>query len=41
MLGLVDEFDVPIFEKSIMENSIEETAILKPNLVFINNKENI
>jgi len=36
-LGLVDEFDVPISEKMILQNAIENNCTNTSNVIFINN----
>lgn len=40
-LGLVDEFDVPISEKMIVQNVIENNCTNISSLIFINNETNI
>lgn len=40
-LGLVDEFDVPIPEKMIMQNAIENNCSNTSNVIFLNNETNI
>jgi len=40
-LGLVDEFDVPISEKMIVQNAIENNCSNTSNVIFINNETNI
>ena len=39
-LGLVDEFDVPISEKMIMQNAIENNCTNISSVIFINNETN-
>ena len=39
-LGLVDEFDVPISEKMIMQNAIENNCTNTSSVIFINNETN-
>ncbi len=41
LLGLVDEFDVPISEKRIVQDAIENTCTNSSNVVFLNNDTNI
>ena len=41
MLGLVDLFDVPSYEKSIIQNAIENNCTNASNVVFINNVTNV
>jgi len=41
MLGLVDEFDVPISEKMVVQNAVENNCTNTSNLIFINNETNI
>ena len=40
-LGLVDEFDVPISEKMIVQNAVENNCTNTSNVIFINNETNI
>jgi len=40
-LGLVDEFDVPISEKKIVQNAVENNCTNTSNVIFINNETNI
>ncbi|RZW38736.1 MAG: hypothetical protein EX263_13925 [Flavobacteriaceae bacterium] len=40
-LGLVDEFDVPISEKMIVQNAVENNCTNTSNVRFINNETNI
>jgi hypothetical protein len=40
-LGLVDEFDVPISEKIMVQNGIENNCTNTSNVIFINNETNI
>jgi hypothetical protein len=40
-LGLVDEFDVPISEKIIVQNGVENNCTNTSNVIFINNETNI
>ena len=40
-LGLVDEFDIPISEKLIVQNAVENTCTNTSNIIFINNETNI
>ena len=40
-LGLVDEFDVPISEKMIVQNAVENNCTNTSNVIFINNQTNI
>ena len=41
ILGLVDEFDVQISEKMIMQNAVENNCTNTSNVIFINNETNI
>lgn len=41
VLGLVDEFDVPISEKSIVQNAIQTNCVNASSVIFINNQTNI
>ena len=41
MLGLVDIFDVPKSEKSIIENSVRNNSRNNSSVIFLNNKTNI
>jgi hypothetical protein len=41
MLGLIDNFDVPVSEKSLMEGAIINASKNDTNLIFINNNTNI
>lgn len=41
ILGLVDEFDVPISEKMIVQNAVENNCTNTSNVIFINNETNI
>jgi hypothetical protein len=41
ILGLVDEFDVPISEKMIMQNAVENNCTNTSNVIFINNETNV
>ena len=41
ILGLVDNFDVPVAEKPLMKSSIIRTSKNDNNLIFINNNTNI
>jgi hypothetical protein len=40
-LGLVDEFDVPISEKMIVQNAVENNCTNTSSVIFINNETNI
>jgi len=40
-LGLVDEFDVPISEKMIVQNAIENNCTNTSNVIFLNNETNL
>ena len=40
-LWLVDEFDVPISEKMIVQNAVENNCTNTSNVIFINNETNI
>lgn len=40
-LGLVDQFDVPISEKNIIQNAVKNNCTNTSNVVFINNGTNI
>lgn len=40
-LGLVDEFDVPISEKMIMQNAVENNCSNTSNVIFLNNETDI
>jgi len=40
-LGLVDEFDVPIAEKMIVQNAVKNNCTNTSNVIFINNETNI
>lgn len=40
-LGLVDEFDVPISEKMIIQIAVENNLTNTSNVIFINNETNI
>ena len=40
-LGLVDEFDVPISEKMIVQNAVENNCTNTSNVIFINNETNL
>jgi hypothetical protein len=40
-LGLVDEFDLPISEKMIVQNAVENNCTNTSNVIFINNETNI
>jgi hypothetical protein len=41
MLGLVDTFDVPMSEKSIIENSVINNSTNSSSVIFLNNETNI
>ena len=41
IFGLVDNFDLPVVEKLLMEKSISHTSKNDTNLIFINNNTNI
>lgn len=41
ILGLVDQFDVPISEKMIVQNIVENNCTNSSNVIFINKKTNI
>ena len=41
MLGLVDTFDVPPSEKSIIQDSILNNSTNSSSIIFINNETNI
>ena len=41
MLGLVDTFDVPVSEKSIVENSVLNNSTNSSSVLFLNNEKNI
>ncbi len=41
MLGLVDTFDVPVSEKSIVENSVLNNSTNSSSVIFLNNEKNI
>ena len=40
-LGLVDEFDVSISEKMIVQNAVENNCTNTSNVIFLNNETNI
>ena len=40
-LGLVDEFDVPISEKKIVQNAVENNCTNTSGVIFINNETNV
>ena len=41
ILGLVDEFDVPISEKMIVQNAVKNNCTNTSSVIFINNETNI